>query len=186
MSTWKRLQRTLAWTAGMTLLVPSVAWTEEGKPAASTAAAPAKSIIPDVALGSDGSFKGTLIDGARKPLRKTPVTLKQDGKLVVTVQTNDKGEYILPSLKPGAYQLTIKEQTIAIRVWKPAAAPAKALQQLDMAYVPDADVVRGQFGYLDPVNTSLLLLGVTGVVLGSVAVAEINNLQDDVKKLQSP
>ncbi len=55
-----------------------------------------------------------------------------------------------------------------------------------MAYVPDKDVVRGQFGYLDPVNTSLILLGITGVVLGAVAVNEINDLQDDVDKLQSP
>lgn len=186
MATWKQWQHTLALAAGISLLVPTMAWTKDGKPAAASAQKATKAIVPDVALASDGSFKGTLIDGARKPLAKTKVILMKDGKLVTTVETNEKGEYTLPSLKPGAYQIEVKKQTIAVRLWKPAAAPPQSLKQLDMAYVPDAQVVRGQFGYLDPVNTSLLLLGVAGVVLGAVAVSEISNLQDDVKKLQSP
>ncbi len=186
MANWKQIQHALALAAGISLLVPSMAWTEDGKPTVEAAQKAAKVIVPDVVLGSDGTFKGTLIDGARKPLAKTKVILKKDGKLVTTVETNEKGVYTLPALKPGAYQIEIKEQTISVRVWKPAAAPPQSLKQLDMAYVPDADVVRGQFGYLDPVNTSLLLLGVAGVVLGAVAVSEINSLQDDVKKLQSP
>ena len=55
-----------------------------------------------------------------------------------------------------------------------------------MAYVPNKDVVRGQFGYLDPVNTSLILLGVAGVVLGGIAVREISDVHKEVKKPDSP
>ena len=185
MTPWKRLQHTLALMAGIALMLPTLAWTEETKPSASAAKAP-KVIVPDIALTSEGAFQGSLVDGDRKPLTKTPVILKKDGKLVTTVETNDKGEYTLPGLKTGTYQLEIKDQTVAVRLWKAAAAPPKAMQKLDMAYAPDVKVVRAQLGYLDPVNTSLLILGVTGVVLGGVAISEINDLEDDVKKLQSP
>ncbi len=185
MTKWKRLQQALALVAGITLMLPGMAWTEEtaaGRPVAKTA----KLIVPDVVLNSEGSFQGTLVDGAKNPLVKTSVMLKQGGKLITTVETNDKGAYTLPGLKPGAYQLEILKQTVAVRLWKPAAAPPKAMKQLDMAYVPDANVVRGQLGYLDPVETSLLILGVTGVVLGGVAIAELNSLEDDINDLKSP
>ena len=184
MTLWKRLQHALALVAGITLGLPTLAWTEDAKPTAPIARVP-QGIVPDVALTRDGSFRGTLVDGFRQPLAKTQVILKQDGQLVTTVQTNDKGEYTLPGLKSGAYQLVIKDQTVAVRLWKATAAPAKAMKQLDMAYAPD-QVVRAQMGYLDPVNTSLLILGVTGVVLGAVAISELSELQDDVDKLQSP
>lgn len=185
MNTWKRLQHALALVAGITLMLPGLAWTEDSTASPPVAKA-AKLIVPDVMLNSDGSFKGTLVDGAKNPLTKTPVMLKKDGKLITTVVTNEKGAYTLPSLKPGAYQLEILKQTVAVRLWKPAAAPPKAMKQLDMAYVPDASVVRGQLGYLDPVETSLLILGVTGVVLGGVAIAELNGLEDDIDQLKSP
>ncbi len=185
MTTWKRLQRALALLAGITLTLPGLAWSEDA-PASPPVAKAAKLIVPDVLLNSDGSFKGTLVDGAKNPLAKTSVILKKDGKLITTVETNEKGVYTLPGLKPGAYQLEIHQQTVAVRLWKPAAAPPKAMKQLDMAYVPDANVVRGQLGYLDPVETSLLILGVTGVVLGGVAISELNQLEDDIRDLKSP
>lgn len=185
MTQWKRLQHALAMMAGITMMLPGVAWTEDAKASPPVAKA-AKLIVPDVLLNSDGSFQGTLVDGAKNPITKTPVLLKKDGKVIATVVTNDKGVYTLPSLKPGAYQLEIMKQTVAVRLWKPAAAPPKAMKQLDMAYVPDANVVRGQLGYLDPVETSLLILGVTGVVLGGVAIAELNGLEDDIDALKSP
>lgn len=189
MTTWQQLQRSLALTAGISFLAPATAWTEETpktsavSPAAGTAP---KLIVPDVALSSEGALRGSLIDVEKQPLTKTLVTLKQGGKLVATVKTNEQGEYTLPGLKTGVYQLVIQEQTFAIRVWRPAAAPPKALKQLNMAYISDKEVVRAQLGYLDPVNTSLLLLGVAGVIIGGVAISELDDLQNDVKALQSP
>jgi hypothetical protein len=185
MTKWKRLQHALALVAGITLMLPSMAWTEEATASRPVAKA-AKLIVPDIALNSEGAFKGTLVDGAKNPLVKTSVMLKKDGKLITTVETDDKGAYTVPSLKPGAYQLEILKQTVAVRLWKPAAAPPKAMKQLDMAYVPDANVVRAQLGYLDPVETSLLILGVAGVVLGGVAISELNQLEDDIQDLKSP
>lgn len=186
MTSWKQLQQTLALIAGLGLVVPTTAFTEDrAQPTARAAAAP-KAISPDIALNADGSFRGSLIDGTKKPMANVTVTLKKDGQKVASVQTDAKGVYTFPNLAQGAYQLEVQKQLVPIRVWKAAVAPPKALKQLDMAYVPDKDVVRGQFGYLDPVNTSLILLGVAGVVLGAIAVSEINNLQDDVDKLQSP
>ena len=179
-----------AFLAAAAFLLPTPIWSQEAKrPAGQSTSerknAP-KAIVPDVLLSKNGSLRGTLIDGTRQPLKKTTVALKRDGKLISSTTTNDQGEYSFAKLKSGPYQLEIEKQTVAIRVWSPVAAPSQSLKQLDMAYVPDPDVVRGQFGYLDPVNTSLLLLGITGVVLGGVAIAEINDLEDDIKKLQSP
>lgn len=184
MTNWKRLQQTLALIAGLGLVVPTAAMADE-RVAPRAAVAP-KAISPDIALSANGAFRGTLIDGSKKPMANVTVTLKKDGQKVTSVQTDEKGTYTFPNLAQGAYQLEVQKQVVPIRVWKAAVAPPKALKQLDMAYVPDKDVVRGQFGYLDPVNTSLILLGITGVVLGAVAVNEINDLQDDVDKLQSP
>jgi hypothetical protein len=186
MTNWKRLQQTLALIAGLGLLVPTAAMAEEQLAPAQRAAAAPKAISPDIALSTSGAFRGSLIDGSKKPMTNVTVTLKKDGRKVTSVQTDEKGIYTFPNLAQGAYQLEVEKQLVPIRVWKAAVAPPKALKQLDMAYVPDKDVVRGQFGYLDPVNTSLILLGITGVVLGAVAVNEINDLQDDVDKLQSP
>jgi len=185
MTSWKQLQQTLALIAGLGLLVPTTAFAEDRAQPAARAAAP-KAISPDIALNAEGAFRGSLIDGSKKPMAKVTVTLKKNGQKVASVETDAKGVYTFPNLEQGAYQLEVQKQLVPIRVWKAAAAPPKALTQLDMAYVPDKDVVRGQFGYLDPVNTSLILLGVAGVVLGAIAVSEINNLQDDVDKLQSP
>jgi len=189
MATWKQLQRSLAFAAGISLLAPATARTEETSPnsaAAKATSATPKLIVPDVVLNSQGALRGSLIDGEKKPLTKTPVTLKQGGKLVATVETDAQGEYTLLGLKTGVYQLVVQEQTFAVRVWMPAAAPPKAMKQLNMAYITDQEVVRAQFGYLDPVNTSLLLLGVAGVIIGGVAISELENLQDDIKSLQSP
>lgn len=190
-----------AFLAALMLLCPAPLWSQEARrspqPAASRPAktagdkatgqdTTAKAIVPDILLSKEGSLRGSLIDGARKPLMNTAVVLKQKGKLVASTRTNHRGEYTFANLRSGTFQVEIEKQVVSIRTWAPAAAPAKTLKQLDMAYVPDPEVVRGQFGYLDPVNTSLLLLGIAGVVLGGVAVSEINDLQDDVKKLQSP
>ena len=189
MATWKQLQRSLAFAAGISLLAPATVWTEETSPAPASAKATnasPKLIVPDVVLSREGVLRGSLVDGKKQPLTKTPVKLTQAGKWVATVETNDKGEYTLPGLKTGAYLLEIQEQRFAIRVWRPAAAPPKAMQQLNMAYISDKEVVRAQLGYLDPVNTSLLLLGVAGVIIGGVAISELEDLEDDIKSLQSP
>jgi Carboxypeptidase regulatory-like domain len=185
MTSWKQLQQTLALIAGLGLVVPTTAFSDDRAQPAARAAAP-KAISPDIALTAEGAFRGSLIDGSKKPMADVTVILKKDGQKVASVQTDAKGVYTFPNLAQGAYQLEVQKQLVPIRVWKAAIAPPKALKQLDMAYVPNKDVVRGQFGYLDPVNTSLILLGVAGVVLGAIAVSEINDLQDDVNKLQSP
>lgn len=188
MTSWKRLQQTLALIAGLGLLVPTTVLSEERAPSdsKSSEAPKVRAISPDIVLTSEGAFRGSLIDGSKKPMTQVTVTLKKDGQKVASVETDAKGVYTFPNLAQGAYQLEVQKQLVPIRVWKAAVAPPKALKQLDMAYVPNQDVVRGQFGYLDPVNTSLILLGVAGVVLGGVAVSEIKNVKDEVKKLQSP
>lgn len=186
MNVWMRLQRTLALMAGFGLLIPTAAMTEDRTPVPAKAAAAPKAISPDIAMTSEGEFRGSLIDGAKKPVTEIPVTILKNGQKVASVKTDKQGVFTFPNLSQGAYQLEVKGQRVPIRVWKAAAAPPKALKQLDMAYVPDRDVVRGQFGYLDPVNTSLILLGVAGVVLGAIAVSEINDVHDELKKQQSP
>ena len=191
---WKQLQRTLALAAGISLLVPGTGWAEEGSASASssvsaetkTAKPTPKGIVPDVVLTREGTFHGTLIDGEKKPLAKTKVALKRKGKLMTTAETNAEGEYSFTKLTTGAYQLEVLDQTVPVRAWKPNVAPEKALKQLDLAYIPDAEVVRAQFGYFDPVNTSILILGVAGVIIGGVAIAELESLEDDIQKLQSP
>lgn len=185
MTTWKKLQQTLALVAGLGLVLPAHAWSQERKAPAPRAAAP-KAITPDISLTADGSFRGSLIDGAKQPIAKAPVTLSKDGQKVASVQTDEKGSFQFANLNQGSYQLEVKDQKVAVRVWKAAVAPPKSLKQLDMAYVPNKDVVRAQFGYLDPVNTSLILLGIAGVVLGGIAVHEISDVHNEIKKQQSP
>lgn len=145
----------------------------------------AAALVPDVALNTQGELTGQLLSGERKPLQKTKVSLVKDGKAVATTETREDGRYTFAGVAPGAYQVEVEKQLAAVRVWQAKSAPKSAIRSLDMAYAPN-QTVRAQYGFLDPVNTSLLLLGVTGVVLGAVAVAEVNELEDDIKQLQSP
>ncbi len=124
MTNWKRLQQTLALIAGLGLVVPTAVMAEE-RVAPRAAVAP-KAISPDIALSANGAFRGTLIDGSKKPMANVTVTLKKDGQKVTSVQTDEKGTYTFPNLAQGAYQLEVQKQVVPIRVWKAAVAPPKA------------------------------------------------------------
>ena len=67
MTSWKQLQQTLALIAGLGLVVPTTAFSEDRAQPAARAAAP-KAISPDIALTAEGAFRGSLIDGSKKPM----------------------------------------------------------------------------------------------------------------------
>lgn len=172
----------VAWTC-LAILSPGVAFTEDSK--ATTSAKPsaksAAALVPDVSLNTQGELSGRLLTGERVPLKQAKVSLLKAGKVIATTATRDDGQYAFAKVAPGTYQVEVEKQLAVIRVWQAKTAPKSAIKSLDMAYAPN-ETVRAQFGYLDPVNTSLLLLGVTGVVLGAVAISEIKSLEDSIDK----
>lgn len=139
--------------------------------------------IMDVALASGGVFHGQLVDGQGHQIGEAVVKLVRNEKMVAETVADDQGRFEFRNVRGGAYVVQTPRGSFPVRAWSegtapPAARPAAVL-------VSNEAVMRGQIGYLDPVNTTSLLLGVTGVVLSGVTLSKVDGLKDDIRKLRS-
>ncbi|QDU37823.1 hypothetical protein Mal4_21400 [Maioricimonas rarisocia] len=164
----------MLWPAGLMAAPPEK---QSGQPAA-------RPDIMDVALATGGVFHGQLVDGQGQQIGEAVVKLVRDEQPVAETVADTQGRFQFRNVRGGAYVVETPRGSFPVRVWSegtapPAARPAAVL-------VSSEAVMRGQIGYLDPVNTTSLLLGVTGVVLSSVTLSKVNDLEDDIRKLRSP
>lgn len=137
-------------------------------------------LAADVVL-VEGNFTGRVVDHSGTPLVNREVVVKQSGKEVARVTTNEKGVFSVKNVKPGNYLASSGNTDGSFRVWNEKTAPASAKGHALL--VMGENGARGGFGAVDP---SLLLLTVTviaSVIISAIALGKINDLQDDVDKI---
>lgn len=129
----------------------------------------------DVALGADGSLKGTVVDGAGAPTASFPIQLRQFESMVAEATSDIHGEFRCDLKSGGIYLLSAGDQVVILRCWAPGTAPPHARTRL---VVQASDVVRGQ---IHPAACGLANPWViTGVAVAAIVIpiALHNNRSD--------
>ena len=134
--------------------------------------------IVDVAMSSDGSFEGVLVDDQGNPVDAAVVTMFRGDEQVAAMTTDAEGRFSSNGLQAGVYRVASPQGEGTFRLWSHDAAPPTAITSAVL--VNSSSVMRAQFGILDPVGTSLILLGVTTVVLSAITLGEVNDAQNDI------
>lgn len=162
--------------------LPINAWTQESAAKAPAATAEAERPMRDVALTQSGTFTGRVIDETGKPLDGVVVRLARRGDEATSETTTDsEGRFRFAKLKGGVYHLQTPQSETTYRMWSADAAPAQALKTVVVS--GSGPVMRAQLGFLDPANSTAILLGVAGVTLSAITLAQVENLKDDVDKI---
>jgi hypothetical protein len=126
-------------------------------------AAPAK-LIKDLALGSNGTLSGAVVDRQGTPQVGATVVV-QNGQTVAGQATTDAaGRFSVGSLRGGVYQVSAAGASGVVRAWSEGTAPPAAQQSTLL--VTEHPAVRGQMPLRDVVTSD-------GFIIGTVAVAAI-------------
>ncbi|QDS99819.1 carboxypeptidase-like regulatory domain-containing protein [Adhaeretor mobilis] len=108
------------------------------------AAPVAKQAAPsDIALRDGGVLVGQLTTPQGTALEAAPVSIQQNGRELIRVATNDKGEFTVAGLKGGVYQVAAPGHQGIYRMWAPRTAPPAASTGL-MAVAGDQAIL-GQY-----------------------------------------
>ncbi|MCA8993214.1 MAG: carboxypeptidase regulatory-like domain-containing protein [Planctomycetaceae bacterium] len=141
---------------------------------------PNQDLARDIALDASGALNGQVVDSQGKPLDGALVAVFQSEKQVKRVTSDESGRFQVDGLRNGLYTLEVAGNEYPVRLWSAQVAPPSAKAGATLVFgEPSA---RGQFGFLDPVNTSILLLGVAGVTLSAVSLNEINQLDKRIDR----
>ena len=129
-------------------------------------AADPPSVPRDVAIGSDGSLRGVVVDPAGEPQASVPLWIETQGMWLPAGTTNADGTFQIAGLRGGVLRLATPSHLAVVRVWMPGTAPPGAAEAA--VVVTESGVTRGQrpiselfFG--DPVVVGLALAGAIAV-----------------------
>lgn len=149
---------------------------------ASERVAPIEPVVRDVTLQADGSLVGRVLNANGKAIDGAVVTLAQGEQVLGQTTTDAEGVYRFPATKGGVYRVTAGQETRHFRVWPEKTSPPSA--QSYAAIVMPTGVVRGQLG---PGTGTVLGIGagVTGVVLGIIAIDKANDAEDEAAELRA-
>lgn len=186
MTRFHRLQLALALVAAVGTIVPPAAWAQGGSNE-SQALTPvpdegeSESGIIDVAMSEQGAFSGVLVDEQGNPIEAAAIKMYRGEEMVAELTTDVEGRFASQGLTASVYRVVSPQGEGTFRLWSHDAAPPTAIT--NAVLVNSSGVARAQLGILDPVGTSLILLGVTSVVLAAVSLGEVDSLQDDIDDL---
>ncbi|MDP6555959.1 MAG: carboxypeptidase-like regulatory domain-containing protein [Pirellulaceae bacterium] len=96
----------------------------------------------DVSLQAGGELRGQILDQQGRPKALTKVVLLQNQQAVGYAKTDITGRFIIPGLKPGAYQIQSEIGSKSVRLWAPRTAPPVAQQAVLL--VADSNTARAQ------------------------------------------
>ena len=113
-----------------------------GSPVIATEAVAVRST--DYLLGQQGVLVGSVVNQQGQPAAGLPVQVLHEGRVIATVYSNEKGDFIVGSLRNGNHTVQLGETLRPVRFWSNASAPPSAVNR--MAIVVDEEVVRGQCG----------------------------------------
>ncbi|MHC4874964.1 MAG: hypothetical protein ACYTGL_00610 [Planctomycetota bacterium] len=181
---WKSV---LVLLTGFAALLPGSA--DAGQAPARTKSREAARQIKDVSLDTRGVLSGYLVDRQGKPETSTAVTIRQGRRQIARAKTNAKGHFEVQGLKGGVYQMSSKQGSQIIRVWKHGTAPKKASRLALL--VNDQTVVRGQI--LDELGLtglggggSLATVGIGAAIITGTTIAVVEATDDDDSPAASP
>ena len=137
--------------------------------------------ITDVSLTDSGDWVGRYLDGDGRAIEGASVTVAQEGQLVARSTTDQEGNYRIPGVSAGVYQIAVGSESQVVRVWPKALAPPAAKPVL--INVQNGQVVRGQFGGGGGMDLGLIF-GVAGVTIGTIALIEARDAKDEASKLR--
>lgn len=130
----------------------------------------------DVALGSRGRLRGTVVDAQGAPLSGRLVTLRQQGRVVTEVPTGRDGRFEVQGLEGGTYLVECEQGAVACRLWTAAAAPPAARGELLLPAT--ADVARGQNRMRTLVRTAAIVTAVGA----AIAIPIVLTTQEEERK----
>ncbi|MEQ8211468.1 MAG: carboxypeptidase-like regulatory domain-containing protein [Lacipirellulaceae bacterium] len=105
------------------------------------AAPAAKQARPsDIALRDGGVLVGQIMTPQGTAVASAPVSIQKNGREIIRVATNAKGEFTVAHLKGGVYQVAAPGHQGSYRLWAPKTAPPAASTGL-MAVAGDQAVL---------------------------------------------
>ncbi|MCA8988647.1 MAG: carboxypeptidase regulatory-like domain-containing protein [Planctomycetaceae bacterium] len=126
--------------------------------------------VSDVTLSDAGTLNGKAVDGQGKPLQGTKVSIRKNQEVVATVVTDEEGKFQVSGLDTGIYELQAGQGKGVIRAWNDNVAPPTSKKNI---LIVSGATARGQSGlFVDPLQTTTLILSVTGVALGAAALSD--------------
>lgn len=142
-------------------------------------------IISDVSLGEKGELTGFILDGQGKAVAKSKVVVSFGRKVIAETTTNETGQFRVSGLRGGIYQIAHADGVAVFRVWKNGTAPKSARQ--NALVVVGTRQIRGQDGLgplsmVEPATLAATVAGVAGIVVGTVAISQ----SDDVRFVTVP
>ena len=135
-------------------------------------------VVHDIALGNGGMFSGQLVDAQSVAKAGEKVMLLYESRPLITVATDERGNFRFPGLRGGMYQLVAAGSVENYRLWTPGTAP-KGVPSRALVVCGDP-IIRGaqpgyRYGYQQGLVPSLpparFLLGNPWVVMGITATA---------------
>ena len=107
-------------------------------------AAPTVTQPKDLALQSNGTVHGQVVDAQGVAVAKAPIAIYSGNKEIARTETDSTGKFAVAGLQGGVYRVAAAGNQGVYRMWAPRTAPPAAQQ--GMMVVAQGNVVRGQHG----------------------------------------
>lgn len=146
-------------------------------------------IIKDVELTKDGVLYGQVHTAKGKVVPNAVVQLRYKGQAVAAAKSNERGQFAVSGVRPGAHELVVGPLRSPVRLWNAGTAPRSAKNSAVLAV--DETIIRGQDVYCDdncpPPSSGFGLLDVVtlatmGSAVGALVIGIDNsNKLDDIE-----
>ena len=173
-------------TVGIVLPQTRILASEQATPSKMTVKVLPSNALLDIRLGKDGAFTGRTINHNGKPVVGAKVVISQGKTEVGESVTDEHGNFAVPNLKSGIYDVSCGATTGTYRTWTDKAAPPSAKPH--SVLVLGENGARGQYGLTGTIvgeNLGLIFLAATtGLALAALIIAlkAERTAADDAKK----
>lgn len=143
MSVSRYVRRVAVWLAGLSVVAPAdlLHGARRGVAIESERVTPISDIV-DVSLMRGGVLAGRVVDAYGQGLLGVPIAVERAGSEVASAVTDESGNFRMPKLGGGVYQVLAGQTGQVVRLWSPGTAPPSAHDQL--LVVGRKDTVLGQ------------------------------------------
>jgi hypothetical protein len=175
------LRGAMATLAGLGLLLPPNLATAAEHTAAKPRVEISQSSVLDLSI-QEGGLKGRVVDHTGSPAKNQPVQVLQGGKKVAEVRTDERGEFSVPQMKSGLYDVASGKTVGTYRLWRADVAPPSTREQALL--VLGENGARGQFGSLGSGGIIMAVATVAALIIAILAWNESQNNSDEIEKLK--
>lgn len=128
--------------------------------------------VVDIALTKDGRLSGVVVSPQGRPVAKSRVLLRKQGKTVAKTASGKRGAFTFSKVRSGTYELETRAGICRCRIWTNRAAPPAAVPAVMI--VDGQELVRGQHSMSEFFTGDPLLLGsvVAAAIIIPIAIHE--------------